>query len=57
MLEVAEVDGDLARVRHQRANLPEDREFAEIAERISPARAMMRPADIAAEDPDRRPGA
>ncbi len=56
MLEVAEVDGDLARVRHQRANLPEDRELAEIAERISAARDDATRADIAAEDLDREAG-
>ncbi|MFT4199444.1 zinc ribbon domain-containing protein [Gordonia sp. (in: high G+C Gram-positive bacteria)] len=53
MLELAEVDGDLAKLRHRRANLPEDREIAELGEQVGVARDDAVRADIAAQDLDR----
>ena len=53
MLEVAEVDADLAKLRHRRANLPEEQEVAEIDKRIGVARDDAVRADIAAQDLDR----
>ncbi len=53
MLEVAEVDADLARARHRRVNLPEDQEVADLNERITVARDDEVRADIAAQDLDR----
>ncbi|QKT07650.1 hypothetical protein HUN08_10930 [Gordonia sp. X0973] len=53
MLEVAEVDADLAKLRHRRANLPEDAEIAGLQTQIDTARDDAVRADIAAEDLDR----
>jgi len=53
MLEVAEVDADLAKLRHRRGSLPEDAEIAAINEKIGVARDEAVRADIAAEDLDR----
>ncbi|GAB09015.1 hypothetical protein GOARA_026_00450 [Gordonia araii NBRC 100433] len=53
MLEVAEVDADLAKLRHRRANLPEEQEMADLRDRIAVARDDAVRADIAAQDLDR----
>ncbi|MFT3900400.1 MAG: C4-type zinc ribbon domain-containing protein [Gordonia sp. (in: high G+C Gram-positive bacteria)] len=53
MLEVAEVDADLAKVRHQRAHLPEEQEIADLERKLADARDDAVRADIAAEDLDR----
>ncbi|GAB19216.1 hypothetical protein GOEFS_077_00080 [Gordonia effusa NBRC 100432] len=53
MLEVADVDAQIARLTRERSRLPEDGEIAELTTRIDGARDDLVRAQIAAEDIDR----
>lgn len=53
LLDLADLDADLARVDHQINNLPEDAELAELASATDAARGDLVRAEISAEDLDR----
>lgn len=53
MLEIADVDTEIARLKRENATLPEDAEIAELTTRIDGARDDLVRAEIAAEDIDR----
>lgn len=53
MLEVADVDAELSRLKRERTSLPEDTEIAELSTKIDGARDDAVRAEIAAEDIDR----
>ncbi|NMO01196.1 hypothetical protein HH308_08195 [Gordonia sp. TBRC 11910] len=53
LLEVADVDAQIARLKRERSSLPEDAEISELTTRIDGARDDLVRAQIAAEDIDR----
>ncbi|MED5800991.1 C4-type zinc ribbon domain-containing protein [Gordonia sp. Z-3] len=50
LLDLADVDAEIARIDHRRASLPEDAELAELSKRVEVARDDLVRAEISAED-------